>query len=83
MNTAVMQRDNLMPKAPGGIGKGFALATIVHIGLVVALAFGVSWRVSEPEGVEAELWAAVPNRSHPNRHHPSRNPSPSPRRRPR
>ena len=60
MNTAVMQRDNLMPKAPGGIGKGFALATIVHIGLVVALAFGVSWRVSEPEGVEAELWAAVP-----------------------
>jgi colicin import membrane protein len=36
------------------------LALLVHVGLVVALAFGVSWRSSEPTGASAELWAAVP-----------------------
>jgi colicin import membrane protein len=28
--------------------------------LVIAFAFGVSWHAREPEGVEAELWASVP-----------------------
>ena len=32
----------------------------VHALLVVAIAFSVSWRTSNPAGVEAELWAAVP-----------------------
>lgn len=60
MTTAAMQRDDLMPRAPKGMGKGLALAAVVHVGLLIALTFGVSWRASEPEGIEAELWAAVP-----------------------
>jgi len=60
MQNSTFQRDDLMPKTSDGTGRGFALATLVHIGLIIAIAFGVSWRVSEPEGVEAELWAAVP-----------------------
>ena len=60
MRNSTFQRDDLMPKTSDGTGRGFALATLVHIGLIIAIAFGVSWRVSEPEGVEAELWAAVP-----------------------
>jgi colicin import membrane protein len=36
------------------------LALLVHLGLLVALAVGVSWRSSEPTGATAELWAAVP-----------------------
>jgi colicin import membrane protein len=36
------------------------MAVIVHLGLLAALAFGVSWHASEPEGVSAELWSAVP-----------------------
>jgi colicin import membrane protein len=37
----------------------------VHIGLLVAIAFGVNWRSSEPAGTSAELWAAVPQAAAP------------------
>ncbi len=60
MTTSSFQRDNLMPKSSDGTSRGLALSTVVHLGLVVALAFGVSWRASEPAGLEAELWASVP-----------------------
>ena len=60
MTSLALQRDALMPRQPGGTGPGFALALVVHGLLVAALAVGVHWRASEPEGVEAELWAAVP-----------------------
>ena len=60
MTKAVMKRDTLMPRPPGGIGPGLLLALLVHGALVVAIAYGVHWRSSEPEGVDAELWAAVP-----------------------
>src|SRR2546422_9373535 len=60
MTTLAMQRDALMPRPPGGTGQGFVLALIVHMLLVAAIAFGVNWRSSEPEGVQAELWASVP-----------------------
>jgi hypothetical protein len=36
------------------------LAVLVHLLLIVAIAFGVKWRAHEPEGVSAELWSAVP-----------------------
>ena len=54
-----------MPRPPAGRGKGFLLALIAHAGLVVALAFSVRWRASEPEAVTAELWAAVPQAAAP------------------
>jgi len=60
VNTLAMQRDAFMPRSYGGAGPGFVYSFLVHLGLVAALAFGVSWRANEPDGVEAELWAAVP-----------------------
>ena len=60
MTSAVLQRDTLMPRPPDGIGPGLVLALVIHCALVVALAFAVHWHASEPAGVEAELWAAVP-----------------------
>lgn len=58
--TATLERDAFMPRRPAGLGSGLVLAVIAHLLLVAALTFSVNWRVSSPEGVEAELWAAVP-----------------------
>jgi colicin import membrane protein len=52
--------DPLRPQRPAGLGRGAMLALLVHGGLLLALALGVSWRASEPTGATAELWAAVP-----------------------
>jgi len=52
--------DQLRPRKTDALSRGGLFALIAHAGLIVALALGVSWRSSEPEGVEAELWAAVP-----------------------
>jgi len=52
------------------------LALLVHAGLLVALAFGVSWRSREPAGLTAELWAAVPETAAPA---PVTPPAPEPR----
>jgi len=60
MSTLAVPRDALMPRSPDSKGPGFALALLAHAALVVALAFGVNWKASDPEGVEAELWASVP-----------------------
>lgn len=60
MDSTLKRHDNLMPQRTGGIGRGTALALLVHVGLLIALAFGVSWRNQTPAGVSAELWAAVP-----------------------
>ena len=53
------------PQRPGGMGRGAMMALLVHGGLLIALAFGVSWRSSEPAGTSAELWAAVPQAAAP------------------
>jgi colicin import membrane protein len=55
-----LNRDALMPRQPPGMGAGLMLALLAHALLVAALAFGVAWKTSNPAGVEAELWAAVP-----------------------
>ena len=60
MTAASLPRDAFMPQAPPGTAAGMLLALIAHALLVAALAFGVSWRSSVPDSVEAELWAAVP-----------------------
>ena len=74
MSSAALRRDALMPRRPAGMGVGLVLALFAHALLVVALAFSVSWRSSEPDAVEAELWAAVPQIAAP----PAPTPQPPP-----
>src|SRR5687768_15096903 len=65
MSTAAMERDAFAPRKPGGMGPGLVLALIAHALLIVALAVGVNWRASEPEGVVAELWSMTPQTAAP------------------
>ena len=67
------------PPRPGGMGRGAMLALLVHAGLLIALAFGVSWRSSEPVGSNAELWAAVPQAAAPAAVEPPPLPKPMPK----
>jgi colicin import membrane protein len=51
---------------------------MVHGLLVIALALGVRWHASEPEGVVAELWASVPQIAAPKAVEPEPPPRPAP-----
>lgn len=79
MTAATLTRDALIPRNPDGIGRGLGLALLVHALLVVALAFSVNWRSSNPAGVEAELWAAVPQIAAPRAVEPEPTPQPQPK----
>jgi colicin import membrane protein len=57
--------DDLRPRPPKGLSRAATLALLAHVLLVIALTFSVNWRTSEPAGVEAELWAAVPQAAAP------------------
>ncbi len=74
-DSTLKRHDKLMPQRPAGIGKGTLLAILVHVGLLIALAFGVAWRSQTPAGVSAELWAAVPQVAAPP---PAPTPKPAP-----
>ena len=71
-------RDVLLPRPPKGMGKGALLALLVHAGLIAAIALGVQWKASEPAGVEAELWASVPQVAAPQAPAPQVEPKPEP-----
>ncbi|MFM7971219.1 MAG: energy transducer TonB [Betaproteobacteria bacterium] len=57
--TAPHLADPFRPRALPGLRSGACLALLVHGGLVAALALAVSWRVSQPAPVMAELWSAT------------------------
>ena len=78
MDSTLTRQDNLMPQRAGGMGRGTAMALLVHVGLLIALAFGVSWRSQTPTGVSAELWAAVPQIAAPPAVEPRPTPAPAP-----
>ena len=78
LDSTLTRQDSLMPQRPGGMGKGTAWALLVHMGLLIALAFGVSWRSQTPAGVSAELWAAVPQIAAPPAVEPKPVPTPTP-----
>ena len=78
MDSTLTRQDNLMPQRTGGMGRGTAMALLVHVGLLIALAFGVSWRSQTPAGVSAELWAAVPQIAAPPVVEPKPAPVPTP-----
>ncbi|MEO6032592.1 MAG: cell envelope integrity protein TolA [Burkholderiaceae bacterium] len=58
-------RDPFMPQQPKGMRAGLGLALLAHALLIAALAFAVHWRSHEPQGVDAELWSAVPQAAAP------------------
>jgi len=78
MDSTLTRQDNLMPQRTGGMGRGTAMALLVHVGLLIALAFGVSWRSQTPAGVSAELWAVTPQVAAPPAVEPKPAPAPKP-----
>jgi colicin import membrane protein len=79
MTTATAERDIFAPQKLPGMRSGLALAIAAHVLLIVAIAWSVRWKSSEPEGVEAELWAAVPQAAAPRVEAPQPQPQPQPR----
>ena len=65
MNAAALAHDAFAPIELPGRRVGLVFAIIAHVLLVAALAWSVSWKTSEPEGVVAELWAALPQTAAP------------------
>ncbi|MEO6746663.1 MAG: cell envelope integrity protein TolA [Caldimonas sp.] len=80
MSTSTLPRfrDATMPRSADGLGRGAVLAVLVHLLLIVAIAFSVNWRAHEPEGVTAELWSAVPQIAAPRAVSPPPTPAPAP-----
>lgn len=76
MNAAVLERDLFAPQQPPGMRSGLALAILAHVLLVIALTFGLNWKASEPEGVVAELWSALPQTAAPRPTPPEPKPAP-------
>jgi colicin import membrane protein len=74
----VPRAGDLRPPRPAGMGRGAMLALLAHLGLLVALAFGVSWRSSQPAGVTAELWAVTAETAAPAAAEPTPAPAPPP-----
>ena len=64
-DTALSSREAFAPREHEGRARGIGLSVLVHAGLVVAIAFGVSWRSRTPEAYEAALWADLPQASAP------------------
>ncbi len=80
MTAAALPRDAFAPRPPAGMRTGFGLAFAVHVLLVIALAWSVHWKSSDPEGVVAELWSAVPQVAAPRARAPEPQPvQPEPR----
>ena len=71
-------RDAFAPQRPPGMGPGLLLALVAHVLLVLALAWSVNWKMSEPEGVVAELWSALPQVAAPEPRPPVVEPRPVP-----
>jgi colicin import membrane protein len=76
LNTAVLERDMFAPQQPPGMRSGLALAILAHVLLILALAWSVNWKASEPEGVVAELWSALPQTAAPRPTPPEPRPAP-------
>ncbi len=66
------------PESGWRMGLGAMLAGGAHLLLILALAWGVNWNSRTPDGVEAELWSAVPQIAAPRAATPPPAPTPPP-----
>jgi colicin import membrane protein len=63
---AAADRLEFAPPPQPGLLRGFALAVLAHLLLVLALTQGLNWkRESQDAAVEAELWSALPQQAAP------------------
>lgn len=76
---ATASYEQLLPRPPGGMVRGAALALAAHALLVLALTTVMQWRASPPEAVTAELWSAVPQVAAPRPLEPAPAPPPQAR----
>jgi colicin import membrane protein len=59
-------RSDLAPRAEPGVLRAFGLAMLVHLLLLIALTWGVSWKSKDLSlSFEAELWSALPQEAAP------------------
>jgi colicin import membrane protein len=76
---AAAQRLEFAPPPTAGQLRALVLAVLVHGLLALMLAMGVRWHHSAPDtGVQAELWAAVPQEAAPPEPPPAPEPEPEP-----
>ena len=62
----VDDRSDLAPRAEPGALRAFGLAMLVHLLLLIALTWGVSWKSKDLTlSFEAELWSALPQEAAP------------------
>lgn len=78
LKSLTIPRDALRPPSNDNPRVGALMSVLAHAGLVAALALGVQWRNVEPEGVSAELWAAVPEIAAPRAEPPPEAAEPAP-----
>lgn len=64
-STLQMPGLSLRPPQPIAMGRGFAVALVAHVLLLLALTLNVQWHSATPEAFEAELWSAVPQAAAP------------------
>lgn len=63
---AAADRPEFAPPPAPGLLRAYVLAVLAHVLLVLALMHGLRWqREAQDAGVEAELWAAVPQQAAP------------------
>lgn len=75
MRAALPLNNPRWPRAPRGLGRGLVFALAMHALLLLGLSLNINWKTPSPEGLEAELWAAVPQVAAPRRVEP---PTPTP-----
>ena len=68
----------LAPPPAQGLGRSLGLALVVHLLLLIALTWGISWPTDSPPAVEAELWSALPKAAAPPPPPPAPEPTPEP-----
>ena len=68
----------LAPPPAQGLGRSLGLALVVHLLLLIALTWGISWPTDSTPAVEAELWSALPKAAAPPPPPPVPEPTPEP-----
>jgi len=79
MNKAVLVHEFAPPMGKDANTSSVLFSIVVHLLLVAALTWGVSWNYHQPQTMEAELWQSIPELAAPKLEEaPIERPSPAP-----